>query len=274
MDIKVIWVADHSSFTVQSHVHDFYQLALVRKKGGNIIIDGKVHEAVYDHVYLMKKGVMHGMERIDDMRLIEIKFIPSGDEFIKHLNALPNVFSLEKYPLMKNMLIQTVKEGLSGKGYSNETASSALKIFFASAIREFIPNLPPESLDSQGKKVNYGKTGYANNDILILNLKSYIEQNIHREITLQELADKVYFNPTYFIRRFKILWGVAPMKFVNKVRIEKAKQLLINKDLSVSMVAEKCGFKSLHYFSRAFKQEEGISPSEYVNSYVNEGGIK
>ena len=269
MDIKVIWVADHSSFTVQSHTHEFYQLAFVRKKGGNIIIDGKVYPATVDQVYLMKKGVMHGLERIDDMRLIEVKFIPSGDEFIKHLNALPNVFSLAEYPLMKNMLIQTVKEGLSGKSYCNETASSALKIFFATAIREFIKNLPPESLDSQGKMVNYGKTGYANNDILILNLKSYIEQNIHREITLSELADKVYFNPTYFIRRFKILWGVAPMKFVNKVRIEKAKKLLTNKDLTVSAVAEKCGFKSLHYFSRAFKQEEGISPSEYVNSYVN-----
>ena len=105
-------------------------------------------------------------------------------------------------------------------------------------------------------------------------MKSYIEENLHREITLNELADKVYFNPTYFIRRFKILWGLAPMKFVNKIRIEKAKQLLISKDLSVSMVAEKCGFKSLHYFSRTFKQEEGISPTEYVNSYVNEGGIK
>ncbi len=273
MDLKVIWVADHSSFTVQNHVHEFYQLALVRKKGGYIIIDGVKYEVMPDQVYLMKKGVMHGMERVDDMRLIEVKFIASGEGFIKHLNALPNVFSLAEYPLMKNMLIQTVKEGLSGKSYCNETASSALKIFFASAIREFIKDLPSESLDTQGNKVNYGKTGYANSDILILNLKPYIEENLHREITLQELADKVYFNPTYFIRRFKILWGLAPMKFVNRVRIEKAKRLLIASNSSVSKVAEDCGFKSLHYFSRAFKQEEGISPSEYVNSYVTKGGL-
>ena len=63
------------------------------------------------------------------------------------------------------------------------------------------------------------------------------------------------------------------MKFVNRVRIEKAKRLLIASNSSVSKVAEDCGFKSLHYFSRAFKQEEGISPSEYVNSYVTKGGL-
>ena len=273
MDIKVIWVADHSAFTVQNHTHEFYQLALCRKKGGTITIDGKAYEVMPDTVYLMKKGVMHGMERFDDMRLIEIKFLASGEELIKRLNLLPDAFSVSEFPFMKNMLIQAVKEGLNGKVYCNETASSALKIFFATAIREFIKDLPNENLDSQGNKVYYGKTGYVNNDILILNLKPYIEENIHREITLQELADKVYFTPTYFIRRFKILWGVAPMKLVNKVRIEKAKQLLLNNELSVSQVARKCGYKSLHYFSRAFKQEEGISPTDYINSYAVKGGL-
>ena len=268
MEINVLWVADHSAYTVKSHTHEFYQLAYVRKKGGTITIGNTVYSVKPDHVYLMKRGVMHGMERIDDMRLIEIKFLASGDEFIKHLNYLPNEFSLTEHPLMKSMLIQTVKEGLSEKGYCNETASSALKIFFASAIREFVPNLPPESLNTHGNKVYYGKTSNADSDILILNLKSYIEENLHREITLKELADKLYFNPTYFIRRFKILWGVSPMKFVNKVRIERAKMLLSTTNLTFSSVAEKCGFKSLHYFSRTFKLEEGISPTEYVASFV------
>ena len=63
------------------------------------------------------------------------------------------------------------------------------------------------------------------------------------------------------------------MKFVNRVRIEKAKRLLIASNLSVSKVAKECGFKSLHYFSRTFKQEEGISPRDYVSSYVENGGL-
>jgi AraC-like DNA-binding protein len=102
---------------------------------------------------------------------------------------------------------------------------------------------------------------------MILNLERYIKDNLDREITLTELADKVGFNKTYFVKRFKILWGMPPMQFVNNQRLEIARRLLTTTDMSVSEIAEITGFRTLHYFSRAFKHNTGISPSEYYKKY-------
>ena len=102
---------------------------------------------------------------------------------------------------------------------------------------------------------------------MILNLERYIKDNLDREITLTELADKVGFNKTYFVKRFKILWCMPPMQFVNNQRLEIARRMLTTTDMSVSEIAEATGFRTLHYFSRAFKRNTGISPTEYYKKY-------
>lgn len=269
MDIHVLWVADHKSFSVKPHTHEFYQLAFVRKKGGLITIGENTYQAKPDFVYLMKPSVLHSIKRQEDLRLIEVKFLVKDDKLAKKLNALPDEFIFEDVAFMKNILFQTVEEGLSGAAYCNETTNSAFKIFLAHALREFDKNSPSEKLDNLDYNVLYGNfdSDKNNNDILILSLKDYVENRIKEDITLKDLADTVYFNPTYFVRRFKILWGVTPMKFVNDVRLNKAKQLMATTSLTVTEIAEECGFKSLHYFSRAFKQKESVSPTEYLKKF-------
>lgn len=265
MNVHVLWVADHTAFTTHYHTHDFFQIAFCKKKGGTITIGDVTYVAKPDHVYLMKPTVMHTMTRGDDMKLIEIKFMAEGEELISQLNALPNEFCLSDVAFMKNILRQTVKEGLLKAPYSEQTTNASFKIFLAHAIREFDYNYLSEKPENDSSVISTGLDYTKNNDIIILNLKDYINENLHREITLKELADTVYFNPTYFVRRFKILWGVSPMKFVLNARINKAKELMLSTTLSVSEIAEKCGFNSIHYFSRTFKNYEGISPSEYID---------
>ena len=74
---------------------------------------------------------------------------------------------------------------------------------------------------------------------------------------------KVHFNKTYFVQRFKELWGVPPMKYVSNLRCQKARYLLVNSDLSVSEVSAVTGFKSPHYFSTVFKKYTGSSPNDF-----------
>ena len=94
-----------------------------------------------------------------------------------------------------------------------------------------------------------------------------IEKNLHKELTLSELADKVGYNKTYLVKKTKLLWGMSPMQYVNSVRLEKAKQLLSSTDMSITEIAESIGFKCIHYFSRNFKRNVGITPSEYHKKY-------
>lgn len=97
----------------------------------------------------------------------------------------------------------------------------------------------------------------------------FIHQNFTNEISLDELASKAFLHPTYFNREFKRLVGIPPMKYVERQRLNKSRELLANSSLSVTRIAESVGYNDPFYFSRAFKRNTGISPSAYREQIQN-----
>lgn len=92
----------------------------------------------------------------------------------------------------------------------------------------------------------------------------FIEQNIEQKISVNELAEVMHLHPNYFIRYFKSFYGISPIKFINNMRMDKAKQLLLaKKDFSISQIANQVGFDDILYFSKQFKKYNGCTPSEY-----------
>ena len=59
------------------------------------------------------------------------------------------------------------------------------------------------------------------------------------------------------------MWGIPPMQYINHLRIERSKVLLAMTDKSATEIALDVGFQSIHYFSRYFKDKEGMTPNEY-----------
>lgn len=67
----------------------------------------------------------------------------------------------------------------------------------------------------------------------------------------------------YFSELFKKTFKMSPVRFVTKMRIDYAKELLVTNRRSVSEIAEMCGFSNTYYFSNVFKKQTGFSPSQY-----------
>lgn len=91
---------------------------------------------------------------------------------------------------------------------------------------------------------------------------SYIEQHLAEDLSVEQLAGLAHFHPNYFIRMFKTLFGMPPIHYVNRMRMESAKHLLLTTNRSVSSIAEEIGLQ-LYYFSRVFKKHSGFTPSEF-----------
>lgn len=91
----------------------------------------------------------------------------------------------------------------------------------------------------------------------------YIEKNLASKLTIEELADVMHLHPNYFIRAFKSFFGVSPIRFINNMRMDKAKQLLSEDEMSVSQIAKFVGIDDIFYFSRQFKKYNGYTPTEY-----------
>ncbi|MDS0525984.1 AraC family transcriptional regulator [Clostridium sp. SHJSY1] len=102
------------------------------------------------------------------------------------------------------------------------------------------------------------------------NIISYMHKNINSKITLVELSDMVELSPTYLSRTFKDITGYSVIEFFNKIKIDKAKELIIDGNNKVKEVANKLGFSDEFYFSRIFKKIEGMSPSEFYSKNVHE----
>jgi AraC family transcriptional regulator of arabinose operon len=97
----------------------------------------------------------------------------------------------------------------------------------------------------------------------IASVLEYIDQNIDKPITREELAGLLAVSPTRFHYIFNDIMKTSPILYVNKIRLQKAQTLLASTDLSVSEVALKAGYSDIHHFSKQFKKRVGISPSKY-----------
>lgn len=102
----------------------------------------------------------------------------------------------------------------------------------------------------------------------MLALKEYISNHFMYPITLDELCKVVPVSHQHLCRIFKKMVGMRPMEYVNKVRIEMAKSLLMYSKFSVKEVGEKCGFHNTNYFCKLFKKYENMTPLEYRNSVI------
>lgn len=271
MRVHTIWVADHVAFSTKVHVHDYYQMIYCQKSGGSFEIDGAHYDAVPGNVYFVRPMQPHAMQRGNNMRVVELKFLAEDEETAQQLRALPSVFAVEDDMALRRALKEIVKEGLSQALYSNESTNAALELTLIRILRQFCPDAGEalRTLDFDVPPRETGATG-RNSDVQFITLLHYIETHMAERITLDDLSRLVHFNKSYLVERFKSIWGVPPMKYVNWIRVEKAKELLATTDKSITDIARETGFGSIHYFSRYFKEKERMSPQSYRAKYAED----
>ncbi|MDD4689505.1 MAG: helix-turn-helix domain-containing protein [Eubacteriales bacterium] len=98
-------------------------------------------------------------------------------------------------------------------------------------------------------------------------IKYYLDENWAKKIMLDNLAEMFFINKFYLTRLFKTQYGVSIIDYVLEKRITNAKKLLRFTDKTVENVGMECGFDDANYFSRMFRNVEGIPPLEYRRSW-------
>lgn len=91
----------------------------------------------------------------------------------------------------------------------------------------------------------------------------YMHEHLHQDITRDDLATVCHLSPTRFHDVFVSATGVAPMRYLNRLRMQRAQGLLRGSDDSIGNIARRCGFQSQAYFNRVFKQAFGRTPGAF-----------
>ncbi len=98
---------------------------------------------------------------------------------------------------------------------------------------------------------------------LLPNVLNYIEKNFQNEISLESIAFNIGVNSSYLSRIFSDKIGYSVTKYINEVRVDYAKSMLLSTDSSITDIAFNSGFKSIRTFNRVFLEHTNFTPKEY-----------
>ena len=96
----------------------------------------------------------------------------------------------------------------------------------------------------------------------------YIKENIRKDLSIKNLSRESGLNPNKLQSGFKYLFNTSINQFIINVRLDQAKTLLKNKELSIISIAEEVGLESSSYFSKIFKKKYGITPKKYQKLHI------
>lgn len=95
----------------------------------------------------------------------------------------------------------------------------------------------------------------------------FMQNNLHKMLSLQEIASSVYLSASRFSSVFRNKTGFSPIEYYHQLKIQKACQYLLFTDLQVQEISYNLGFEDPHYFSKMFKKLMGVKPHEYRTKY-------
>ncbi|HHX23310.1 MAG: helix-turn-helix domain-containing protein [Tepidanaerobacteraceae bacterium] len=105
------------------------------------------------------------------------------------------------------------------------------------------------------------------NNPIINDALDYIKSNLDKELSLEEVANAIHISKSHLSNLFSKCIGNSFSHHVNKLKIEKAKELLAKTNLSILDITVECGFNSQSYFSTVFSGFEGMTPNQYRKIY-------
>lgn len=111
----------------------------------------------------------------------------------------------------------------------------------------------------------YGETTQKSFDVLIENVKNYIDENLLHDFSMADLSAVFNYNEKYLGRLFKQRTGTTIKEYCNQAKIAQAKSLLTGSHMSIANIAAHVGYNNVTYFNRIFKKITGLSPLEYRN---------
>lgn len=102
----------------------------------------------------------------------------------------------------------------------------------------------------------------------ITGITRYLQNHLEEDISLSLLADEFHLNAQYISQLFKSEIGVGFLTYLTNIRMENARKLLVSTSLSIGEISSRCGYADYRVFTKVFKRNEGITPSQYRRDFL------
>ena len=250
----------------ERHSHDFIEVVYILSGNATQWVDEQAFEVCRGDVIFINYGAVHAFLPQKEFHYVNICFMPevlsngiitpdnalallsltAFDELRRDKNGGMLSFSGEERAVIEFLLQDMLREYQEGLPLSGQVLESYLRVLFSRMLRKL---LVEESSTETGD--------------IWRDLISYIDENLHEELSLSALAQKSFYNPSYFSRIFKQKLGVSLTDYIRQKRMELAMRLLRETDLTVDEIIERTGYKERSAFYHAFSRCVGTAPVDY-----------
>jgi AraC-like DNA-binding protein len=255
--VDAFWIARYDyepGWLLEPHAHDFYQMIYVVDGSGTAVVDSEAVELTDSSVLLVRPNAVHSLiaDKDERVRTLDTKFSVYGERLIRDLGKIPTLVS-DHLHRVRPILEQVRLEGLKARPWYRPLCNALMLQSLITLLRE-----------AGGQEVAEPSNIPARfDDEAVRKAVALIRRHYASELTVRDVADYVGYSPEYLSRRFCRRVGLSIHHYLMYYRIEQAKERLAYSDASVKQVAFDTGFKSIHHFTRAFKQFEGVPPATW-----------
>lgn len=257
-----------AGYTIGEHKQFCYEITYIASGFGFHYINGKEYPVKEGDIFLNVPGEFHdGMaSNADPFRYFYIGF---DFEYAQGANAFDHIkkmFDQVRSPVIQDELgikapfLGIFNELINLKEYSDVMIKMHLHQVIIMAYRNYFANWDKRYyLQNQTDTANQ----------IVYEIIHYIDVNLLQIVELSELENQLGYTYSHLSHIFSKKTGLTIKQYYNRKRFEKAIDWMKESDMTLSQVAEKLGYQSLNAFSKAFRKQYGISPTEYQTLHIH-----
>lgn len=243
-----------SNYVFPGESHDYYELTYIDHGKLDMTLDGKEYHLNKYDLIIYYPGQFH-TQSTDNESTCSYLTIMFDMETKMDVSLMNRVFKTRKD--IYNVLSAFMK-AIQSKEYLNEEMAMAYLKEALILLYQFDTKTDEES------NVNPMQEHYENtllNEILV-----FIHNNIFTAFTVEDLCQKFSISRSSLQSLFRTYIHITPKHYISNLKLNQAKLLIQEHKYTISEISDMLGFTSIHYFSRKFKLQYGLSPTDYAKS--------
>ena len=258
--IRTVYSIEMNGNDPVGDVHDFPELFYMRRGSNVVLVDGERIELSAGQMTFYPPGAYHIGESACYGSVYVISF-DSESEALKALYSRPLTLSQGQIDELTRIvssaleLFERIPKGGSLRGMRKREGASDLQLQkLKNSFELFLLDVYHREVEKAGDR----------KDRLFGQICEYLSEDLSRTQTLDGVSRRFHIGRSTLTALFRRECGMGMIAYFNRMKIDRAKQLISEGKLNFTEIADSIGLASLHYFSRLFKNITGMTPSEYA----------